>query len=204
MRYEGPVRLPAEILLSGAAILLALVLVATVSHAASRVTVPEPDGLWSGPMRGHTPATLKGATVIDLAAFDAVVPEGPVVLDVGAADKKPVDFPSDMPWLPIHRSIPGAVWMPGAGVAPLDPTREGLFYRRLEELTHGDKARVIITFCHPECWGSWNAAKRLVLKGYTRVNWFPEGIEGWQDTHPTAVVKPDPAWLGTQSPDAQP
>jgi len=198
------VRLPAESLLRGAAILLALVLAAAVSRADSRVTVPEPDGLWTGPMRGHTPATLEGATVIDLSALDAVMPEGPVVLDVAAADKKPADFPSDMPWLPIHRSIPGAVWMPGAGAAPLDPTREGLFYRRLEELTHGDKAKVIVTFCHPECWGSWNAAKRLVLKGYTRVNWFPEGIEGWQDTHPTAVVKPDPAWVGTQSSEVQP
>lgn len=197
-------RLPPENLLRGAAILLALVLVAAASRADSRITVPEPDSLWTGPMRGHTPATLERAAVIDLSVLDAVMAEGPLLLDVAAADKKPADFPSDMPWLPIHRSIPGAVWMPGAGLAPLDPTREGLFYRRLEKLTHGDKAKVIVTFCHPECWGSWNAAKRLVLKGYTRVNWFPEGIEGWQDTHPTAVVKPDPAWMGAQSSEVQP
>jgi len=184
-------------LLKGATVLLA-VLVAVASHADSRITVPEPDGLWTGPMRGHTPGTLKGAAVIDLTALEAAMPGQPVLLDVAAAEKKPADFPENAPWLPIHRSIPGAVWLPGAGAAPLDPARETLLYRRLAELAHGDKTRAIVTFCHPECWGSWNAAKRLVLQGYTRVSWFPDGIEGWQDTHPTAVVKPDPAWAGAQ------
>jgi PQQ-dependent catabolism-associated CXXCW motif protein len=84
-----------------------------------------------------------------------------------------------------------------------DPTREELFYRRIEELTNGDKSKAVVTFCHPECWGSWNAAKRLVLKGYTQVHWFPDGIEGWQDTHETAAVEPDPAWTGTDMSEAQ-
>ena len=118
----------------------------------------------------------------------------PLLFDVALADKKPADFPKDLPWLPIHRSIPGAVWIPGAGVAPLEQAREGQFYKRVEELTRGDKARPIVTFCHPDCWGSWNAAKRLVLKGYTRVHWYPDGIEGWQSAHETAAVTPDPVW----------
>ena len=29
------------------------------------------------------------------------------------------------------------------------------------------------------CWMSWNAAKRAVALGYTGVNWFPEGSDGW-------------------------
>jgi len=184
-------------LLKGAVLVVAVVALAMGSRADSRVTVPEPDGIWTGPMRGHTPLTLQGAAVVDLAALDAVMADQPVLLDVAAAEKKPADFPQDMPWLPIHRSIPGAVWLPGAGAAPLDPAREALFYQRVATLTKGDKAKAIVTFCHPECWGSWNAAKRLVLQGYTGVRWFPEGIEGWQDTHETAVVKPDPAWAGS-------
>jgi PQQ-dependent catabolism-associated CXXCW motif protein len=163
-------------------------------RADSRVTVPEPDSIWTGPMKSHTPATLQGAAVIDLAALDAVMASRPLLLDVAAADKKPADFPDNMPWLPIHRTIPGAVWMPGAGVGALDPAREALFYERMAELTKGDKARPIVTFCHPECWGSWNAAKRLVLGGYTQVHWFPDGIEGWQDAHDIVAVKPDPSW----------
>jgi hypothetical protein len=35
------------------------------------------------------------------------------------------------------------------------------------------------------------------------VHWFPEGIEGWQDTHATAAVEPDAAWAATQTGEAQ-
>ena len=187
-----------------AAALAVVVFLASPALADSAVDVAEPAGIWTGPMRGHTPKTLAGATVLDLSALDALMASEPVLFDVAVADKKPTDFPQDLPWLPIHRSIPGAVWLPGAGAAPLDPAREALFYERAEELTNGDKSKPIVTFCHPECWGSWNAAKRLVLRGYTRVHWFPAGIEGWQDTHDTAPVKPDPAWESTQASEAQP
>jgi PQQ-dependent catabolism-associated CXXCW motif protein len=166
--------------------------------------VPEPDGVWTGPMLSATPETLKGATVLDISALDALMAKGPLILDVGPVDQKPADFPKDALWLPIHRSIPGAVWMPGAGLAPLDPGREEAFYARMEELTKGDKATPIVAFCHPDCWGSWNAAKRLVLRGYTQVHWFPEGIEGWQSVHETAEVKPDPVWAGTQASKVEP
>jgi len=69
--------------------------------------------------------------------------------------------------------------------------------KRMEELTNGDKAKPIVAFRHPECWGSWDAAKRLVLQGYTGVHRFPGGIEGWQDARATVVVKPDAAWADT-------
>lgn len=197
-------RFPAEIVLKGAAILVAVVFLAAPSRADSYLNVSEPDGIWTGPMRGHTPKTLKGATVLDISALEALMANKPVLFDVAIADKKPADFPRDLPWLPIHRSIPGAVWMPGAGAASLDLTREGMFYKRMQELTNGDKSKPIVTFCHPECWGSWNAAKRLVLEGYTHVHWFPDGIEGWQSTHETAIVKPDPGWERTTASEAQP
>ncbi|HEV7440908.1 MAG TPA: rhodanese-like domain-containing protein [Methylobacterium sp.] len=195
-------RRSAEAALRGAAI-LAAALVLAAAPADSPVNVPEPDGIWTGPQRGYTPATLAGATVIDIAGLDALIPGAPVLLDVALADRKPDGFPSDRPWLPAHRSVPGAVWMPSAGAAPMAPEQEALFYRRVEDLTGGDKAKVIVTFCHPECWGSWNAAKRLVLKGYTRVHWFPEGIEGWQDKHETTTIRADPAWIAKSAGDAQ-
>jgi PQQ-dependent catabolism-associated CXXCW motif protein len=84
--------------------------------------------------------------------------------------------------------------MPGAGAAPLDAGREELFYRRVGELTRGDKSKPIVVFCRPDCWGSWNAGKRLVTRGYTGVRWFPAGIDAWQDEHPTAEVEPDTGW----------
>jgi PQQ-dependent catabolism-associated CXXCW motif protein len=187
MRFPGKV-------LKGAAILVAVALLATAGRAGSAADVPEPAGLWTGPMHGHTPKTLARATVVELAALDALLASQPLLLDVGGAEEKPADFPKDKLWLPIHRSIPGTVWLPGAGAAPLDAAREALFHQRVAELSNGDKSTPIVVFCHPECWGSWNAAKRLVLKGYTRVHWFPAGIEGWQSAHETAAVEPDAAW----------
>lgn len=196
-----PRRTSARTLAGRAALaLLAGLALCAAMPADSPVNVPEPDGLWTGAPQGYTAPTLKGATVLDLPGLEALTAEKPVLLDVAMVDRKPAGFPEGRPWLPSHRSIPGAVWLPGAGAAPLDEGREELFFARVAALTGGDKGRPVVTFCHPECWGSWNAGKRLVMKGYTRVYWFPEGVEGWQDRHETAVVKPDPAWKAASSP----
>lgn len=180
------------------AALAAAVVFGAAMPADSPVNVPEPEGLWTGPLQSYTTKTLKGATVIDIGALDALMPEGPVLLDVGPPDRKPDGFPADRPWLPSHRSIPGAVWLPGAGLAPLSPEREAKLLARVEELTGGDKAKPVVVFCHPDCWGSWNLGKRLVTAGYGRVHWFPEGIEGWQEKHETTALKPDPAWKASE------
>ncbi|MBX9932048.1 MAG: rhodanese [Methylobacterium sp.] len=169
--------------------------------ADSPVNVPEPDGLWTGPARGYTPATLQGATVLDLDSLDALIAkEKPVLLDVSLEDHRPKGFPENRPWLPTHRSLPGSVWMPGAGAAPLDPAAEAVLLARIAALTAGDRTRAVVAFCRPECWGSWNLGKRLVQQGYTNVFWFPEGIEGWQDRHPTVATKPDPDWEARPKP----
>lgn len=174
------------------AFMAAMFLVVAATEAGA--DVPEPDGLWTGPMQGETPKTLSGAVVVDLAGVETLLPKEPILLDVGPGAKKPEDFPKDRLWLPTHRSIPGAVWFPGAGAAKLDAAREETFYRRIGELTRGDSSRPIVTFCLPRCWGSWNVGKRLVMKGYTNVHWFPGGIESWRQKHETIEVKPDAAW----------
>jgi PQQ-dependent catabolism-associated CXXCW motif protein len=186
------------------AVIAAALFLAAAGPADSPVNVPEPDGIWTGPQRGYTPATLQGATVLDGEALDRLLAaETPVLIDVSLEDMKPAGFPADRPWLPAHRSIPGSVWLPNAGAAPIDPAFEALFHQRVEALTEGDRSRAVVTFCHPECWGSWNAAKRLVLKGYTRVHWFPQGIEGWQERHDTTVIRQDAAWAARTRAEAQ-
>ncbi|MHC2086022.1 rhodanese-like domain-containing protein [Methylobacterium sp. WCS2018Hpa-22] len=174
------------------------------SPADSPVNVPEPEGFWTGPPKAYTPKTLTGATVVDIDALDKLVAaEKPVMIDVAMADQKPVGFPTDRPWLPAHRSIPGSVWMPGAGAAPMAPAREAQFLARVADLTGGDKTKPVVTFCHPECWGSWNAGKRLLQNGYTRVYWFADGVEGWQDRHDTTILKVDAAWAAKPAGEAQ-
>jgi PQQ-dependent catabolism-associated CXXCW motif protein len=179
-----------------AAVAAAALCLAAAEPADSPVNVPEPPGLYTGPQRGYTPPTLKGAKVVDADAVAALIegPDKPVLIDVAMRERKPANFPAGRLWLPVHPSIPGAVWLPNAGAVPMAPELETLFYERVAQLTGGDKAKPIVVFCHVECWGSWNAGKRLVEKGYTAVHWFPLGVEGWQDMHETRNLTEDPAW----------
>jgi PQQ-dependent catabolism-associated CXXCW motif protein len=185
-----------RVLARGAAVAVAALCLAATEPADSPVNVPEPAGLYAGPQRGYTPPTLKGATVVDGEEVAKLLdgPDKPVLIDVAPREKKPTNFPEGRLWLPVHPSIPGAVWLPNAGAVPLAPEREALFHARVEALTGGDKAKAIVVFCHVECWGSWNAGKRLVEKGYTAVHWFPLGVEGWQDMHETRNLTEDPEW----------
>ncbi|MCJ2014600.1 rhodanese-like domain-containing protein [Methylobacterium sp. J-076] len=185
-----------SILRRGAAVAAAALCLAAGEPADSPVNVPEPAELYAGPPHGYTPPTLKGAQVVDAAAVAAMLdgPDKPVLIDVAARERKPSNFPEGRLWLPVHPSIPEAVWLPNAGAVPLPPEREALFYDRVAALTGGNRAKPIVVFCHVECWGSWNAGKRLVEKGYTAVHWFPLGVEGWQDVHETRNLSEDAAW----------
>ena len=184
------------------AALAALLLMASSLHA--ETPVAEPDGLWQGAMHGTTPRTLKGATVVDAAGLVQLLDGHPLLVDVGPADRKPASLSASAIWLPVHRSIPGAVWLPGAGSGTPDAQFAEAFRSRIAALSGGSADRPIVVFCHPDCWGSWNAAKRLVGLGYAHVYWYPGGIEGWQTAHETAVVKPDPAWSPPEEKKASP
>ena len=186
------------LLITVAAALLA-VAPALSEPASSPHQVAEPQGLYQGAPHGYVPRTLQGAKVLDSAsAVDKLMQaEHPVLIDVAELDRKPPSMSKTMIWLPRHRSIPGADWMPGAGNGTRAAAFADAFRTRAASLTNGKPSTPIVTFCHPDCWASWNAGKRLVELGYTNVYWFPAGMEGWQDTHDTGVVKPDAAWLAS-------
>ena len=146
-------------------------------------------------MHGYTPNTVTGATVVDTPAVAKLLADvHPLLLDVAEPDKKPASLSPTALWMPAHRSIPGADWLPSAGSGRDDRAFAEAFKARVSDLTGGDRAKPIVAFCHPECWGSWNAAKRLVGLGYTKVYWYPDGMEGWQAEHDTTIVKADPKW----------
>lgn len=180
--------------------IFAMLMIFPVAAAEDAVHVPEPPGLWTGPMTSDTPATLKGARVIDVPALEALMPQRPLLIDVGPADRKPDGLPSSTIWKPTHRSIPGAVWFPGAGSADLPEEKVQALLRRIAELTNGDKSAPVVTFCRPKCWGSWNIGKRLVQAGYTSVHWLPAGVSGWQERNDTTAVTPETD--GLQKPTA--
>lgn len=168
-------------------------------------SAPEPDGLHMGVMQGYTPASLKGAKVVETPEVVALAEKGGAAFfDVGPEDRKPETLPASAVWRPQHRTIPDAVWFPGGGPGDLPARVEDALKARIETLTGGDRAKPIVTFCKPDCWGSWNLGKRLVTWGYTNVHWFPQGVNGWMEADkPTAIVKADPEWLEKSKPEAE-
>ena len=78
-----------------------------------------------------------------------------------------------------HETIPGALWLKGAGTGKhLHDSIQKKFAERLEVFTQGDKARTVIFFClSAECWLSHNAALRATALGYANILWYRGGIE---------------------------
>lgn len=155
---------------------------------------PEPQGTGSGTSSGRVPATLDGATVVHTAGVPALLKKsGVVIVDVSEAPRRPEGLAPGAPWLPLrHRDIPGSVWIPGAGRRGISADLATYFRSRLAELTGASRDRPILIYCHPNCLGSWTAAKRVLDYGFRNVFWYPDGIEGWEAAgFSTAPVDPE-------------
>src|SRR5262245_52063453 len=63
-----------------------------------------------------------------------------------------------------HASLPGAVWLPGAGLGEsFDDEVQKRLARTLAQGSGGDRARAMVFFCaNAQCWLSYNAALRAV------------------------------------------
>jgi len=164
-----------------AALAVVLAGVSGLPPTAAAETVPEPSDYRMEEYRAPVPATLAGATVIDTAAAEALWRAGTAVfVDALPRPVKPADLPAGTVWHDKPRpSIPGAAWLANVGYGRLAPEMDAYFRRSLEELTAGDHGRRLVFFCLADCWMSWNAARRAVSWGYTAVDWYPAGTDGW-------------------------
>jgi PQQ-dependent catabolism-associated CXXCW motif protein len=162
---------------------LAALLPALAASAATRPPhVPEPAGYWTGDVNAPTPSTLHGAKVVNAQQVSALLKAGSaIIVDVSNAPRRPENLAPGAPWMPTsHPGIPGALWIPGAGLGVVPPTVDAFFRSQLAKSTGGDFSRSLVIYCHQRCWLSWNAAKRAISYGYRNVAWFPQGIEGWR------------------------
>lgn len=147
-------------------------------------TVPEPEGYRMDRYRAPVPATLAGATVLDTAGLQQLVKEAaPILVDVLARTRRPAGRSPDQLWIePRRENIPGSVWLPNVGYGELTPEYRKHLEEELARLAAGDKERPLVFYCDRNCWMSWNAAKRAVSElGYTRVYWYPDGVQGWKE-----------------------
>lgn len=168
---------------------------AAATQGATRQTVEEPAAYREDEYRAPVPATLAGATVVSTAEAHALWESGGAAfIDVLPRPPKPAKLPEGTVWNEKPRiSIEHAIWLPNTGYGKLaDPTL-AYFRNGLEKATGGDQTKPLLFFCLPDCWMSWNAAKRALELGYGKVYWYPEGSEGWAAAgHPTVQLQPEP------------
>src|ERR1700751_5565117 len=100
--------------------LLALALLLGVARLAAAAPPPEPEGFWTGPVNDPVPQTIQGGKVIhtrELAALLKRRAAAVVIVDVSNGPRRPENLPATSTWLPLpHQAIPGALWIPGAGL----------------------------------------------------------------------------------------
>lgn len=159
-----------------------LCLVAQTGGAASQQSPPEPSGYRLDKYRAPTPASLHGATVLSTAAAQSLwQARQAVFVDVLPRPPRPAGLPPGTIWRAKPRAdVPGSTWLPDTGYGLLAPVMEDYFERGLQAVTAGDRNRTIVFYCQRDCWMSWNAAKRALALGYTHVDWYPDGTDGWE------------------------
>ena len=156
--------------------------------------VPEPDDYRHDDYRKPVPATLKGATVLTAPqALELWSQKSAVFIDVYPRPPKPPNLPAGTLWRdPSHQTVEHAKWLPNVGYGVLSAEVDSYFRRNLTVLTSGDLSKPIVLFCLRDCWMSWNSAKRALAYGYTRVYWFPDGTDAWQEIGQLVVdVQPE-------------
>ena len=144
--------------------------------------VPEPAGYRLGDYRAAVPAGLTGARTVDLAGLQALLgKEDPLLVDVMPTQPKPANRPVDAIWRdPERETIKGAVWLANMGYGKLPEAEETAFKDELLRRA-GSLDRPIVVFCEPQCWMSWNAAKRALAYGFRNIIWFPGGAAAWRE-----------------------
>jgi PQQ-dependent catabolism-associated CXXCW motif protein len=142
---------------------------------------PEPSGYRMEDYRSATPATLQGAHVLSTAEAQAEWEKHDAAfIDVLPRPPRPAGLPAGTLWHPKERDdIPGSVWLPDTGYGALAPVMADYFERGLQQATGGRRDRPLVFYCLANCWMSWNAAKRALSLGYSRVAWYPDGTDGW-------------------------
>ncbi len=164
---------------------------------------PVPEGVDAGYRIGHYGATVPkcapGAPVIAFADVKALAAgSGAILLDVTPIDGSDPD-PFDGTWgagaLPRpHETIPGATWLPETGRGKPEPWLQKYLQSNLDKRIADKPGVPVIVFCRADCWGSWNAAKRLAAWGYKNIRWYPRGITDWRDNSlPLEIGDPVPA-----------
>ncbi len=126
--------------------------------------------LIAGPLFGEdTPATLKGATVVDADEAASLMKSGAVIVDARILTE----------FFDAH--IKGALSIPyaekSARTLTFDSSADSFNLAKLPK----DKSAPVIFYCNgPACWKSYKASVMAIKAGYKHVYWFRDGFPAWK------------------------
>ncbi|MDH1560490.1 PQQ-dependent catabolism-associated CXXCW motif protein [Ectopseudomonas chengduensis] len=166
MKYRLPVQ---------AGLMLASLLLVCVVRAEELF---DADGYRSSQYRSPTPSTLEGVQVLDTPALQKLLDERPDVqlVDVYRQLWRHDRFIEEEP----HANIPGSLWLPNTGSGNLEALWLRYFTHYLDQASKGDLDKPFVFYCRPDCWPSWNAARRAHAMGYRQLYWYRDGIDSWE------------------------
>jgi PQQ-dependent catabolism-associated CXXCW motif protein len=149
--------------------------------AMAETTPPEPVGYRTGDYRSAVPATVDGKAALTTDQAAALWRDhAAVFIDTLPQPPRPAGLPAATIWRPRPRhDIPGSIWLPDTGYGELPAFMETYFEDNLQDATRGDRSRRVVFYCLANCWMSWNAARRAASLGYTQVDWYADGTDGW-------------------------
>lgn len=150
--------------------------------ASPGAAVAEPASYRMDDYQAPVPAGLTGARTVDVAGLQALLAKSDALLvDVMPTQRKPEKLPEGSIWRdPKRETIAGALWLANMGYGKLPDSEEAAFKAALLQRA-GSLDRPIVVFCEPDCWMSWNAAKRALSYGFRNVVWFPGGATAWRN-----------------------
>lgn len=151
-------------------------------------------GLRIASYRAPVPDTVPGGvTITDAAQVKRLAAQGALLVDAMGATGYHIG--ADGGWITPdrHQSLPGAIWLPEIGRGAPEPAIARYLKESLAICTRGQADRPIIVFCRSDCWMSWNAVQHIAALGYSRIYWYPGGVDDWQENGlPTRLATPLP------------
>lgn len=160
---------------------------------AATAQADEPQDPATGPglfdAQGYRTARYRAPVKADPAPAATIALAAALALDPGRdalfIDVTPVEVgvrdPATGVWALVseHLTIPGALWLPDTGRAPIDADLWQALEARIRAARTAAPGTPVIVFCRADCWMSWNAARRLAAQGAANIHWLAEGTDGW-------------------------
>lgn len=120
------------------------------------------------PYHAPTPTAIPGARVIKTMELKALLELAKDLVVIDVLDSRE------------RKTVPGALWMSGAGDGQFFGAEISRFATALERITDGNKSRPIVFLClSSECWLSYNASLHALEAGYKDIIWYRGGTAAW-------------------------